>query len=164
MCCLIPGDTRITKIRQMQVEYRISLVLSPSASVIEAVSNVLCLAMALRSISIPRIDRNQALTPESTKAAAVLAIDYDAASEDHLPVFLGNGDRQFMPMQQVRTDCMPPAHISPLVAEWVVLEEQVVFTLKIDKAVRIIRPMFVWREVYLRAVGLIICRSGLSMR
>ena len=148
----------------MQVEDRISLVPNPTASVIKAVGNILCLAMTLRSIAIPRIDRNQALTPVNTKAATILAIDYDAAGEDHLSVFLGNGNRQFAPMQQVRTDCMPPTHMSPLVAERVVLEEQVIFTLEIDKAVRIIRPMFAWGEMHLRAVGLIIRWSGLSTR
>ncbi len=69
-------------------------------------------------------------------------------------------------MEQIGADCVAPAHVSPLVSEGVVLEEEVVFALEVDEAVWVVRPVFSGREVHLRAVGLIVgwslCTRGQS--
>ena len=69
-------------------------------------------------------------------------------------------------MEQIGADCVAPAHVSPLVSERVVLEEEVVFALEVDEAVWVVRPVFSGREVHLRAVGLIVgwslCTDGQS--
>jgi hypothetical protein len=57
-------------------------------------------------------------------------------------------------MEEVFTDGMPPAHMSPGIAKGVVLEEQVIFVIEVDQAVRIVGPvmfrgkMNLWPELF----------------
>ena len=62
-------------------------------------------------------------------------------------------------MEQIGADCVAPAHVSPLVSERVVLEEEVVFALEVDEAVWVVRPVFNGREVHLGAVRLVVLWS-----
>ena len=91
------------------------------------------------------------------EAASVVVVDDDAAGEDHDAVIFGDGDGQFVPVKEVGADGVAPTHVSPLVAEGVVLEEEMVFVLEEDESVGVVGPMFGGREVDLRAVGLVVC-------
>jgi hypothetical protein len=87
-------------------------------------------------------------------------VDDNAAGEDHGPILLGNGDRQLVPMKQVGADGMAPAHVAPLISEGIVLKEEMVLALEVDEAIRVVRPVCGGREVYLRAIRLVV-RLGL---
>jgi len=63
-------------------------------------------------------------------------------------------------MKQVGTDGVSPTHVSPLISERIELKEEVVLTVKVHQTIGIVGPMFAWREVYLRSIGLLI--GGLS--
>src|SRR5271165_1401509 len=65
-----------------------------------------------------------------------------------------------LPMDQVLADRMSPTHMSPLESEWVVLIEQVVFALIVDRAVGIVHPVLGGREVKLRTMGFVIKLRG----
>lgn len=57
-------------------------------------------------------------------------------------------------MEQISTDGMSPAHVSPFAAHGVELKEEVVLTVKEDEPIGIVSPVLTWREVYLRTIGL----------
>ena len=59
-------------------------------------------------------------------------------------------------MQQIGADGVAPAHMAPLVAEGIVLEEEVVLAAKENKSVGIIGPVLARRKVDLRTIGLIV--------
>jgi hypothetical protein len=71
---------------------------------------------------------------------------------------LGYGDGEFVPVEEIGADGVAPAHVSPLVAEGVVLEEEMVLALEVDEAVGVVGPVLGRGEVDLRAVGLIVVR------
>jgi len=73
-----------------------------------------------------------------------------------LAILFGNGDRKFAPVQQVRAYGVAPTHVSPLIAEGVVLKEEVIFAVKEDEAVGVVGPMLARREVHLGTVGLVV--------
>ena len=59
-------------------------------------------------------------------------------------------------MYQIAADSMPPRHVAPLGAKWVVLKEQMIDAVTIDQAVRIIQPAASGCEVKLRTKRLVI--------
>ena len=61
-------------------------------------------------------------------------------------------------MEQVFADCVTPTHVSPLISEGVVLEEEVVLALEVDEAVGVVCPVFGGREVYLGPIRLVVFR------
>ena len=63
-------------------------------------------------------------------------------------------------MDHVAADGVPPAHVPPLFAKWVVLEKQMVLALVIDKPVGVVHPVLKGRKVKLRAEGLIVRATG----
>ena len=83
-------------------------------------------------------------------------IDDNAAGEDHDAVFFGQGDGQFVPMEQITADGMPPTHVAPYITKRVVLVEEMVFAFEEDEAVGIVGPMHTWGEMELRAEGLVV--------
>src|ERR1700741_3555653 len=120
---VIPGDTGIAEVGHLQIENRILLVACPGSAIVEAVREILSLADFSRPGSVSGIDRNQALFPLRAETAAVPAIDYYAAGKHHLVTHFRNRDRQLVPVKQVGADGVSPAHVSPLIAEGVVLKE-----------------------------------------
>ena len=127
---------------------------------INAVGEVLSLTDFSAGLSVSGIDRHQARFASGAEAAAIAAVDDNAPGENHLATHFGNGDRQLAPMKQVSADGVSPAHMSPLIAEGVELEKEMILTLKVHEAIRIIRPMLAGREVYLGTIALLI--AGLS--
>src|SRR5581483_5751640 len=94
--------------------------------------------------------------------AGILGVDYGTSGEDHDSVFFFEGCRQFSPMQQISANGMSPTHVAPFIAKRVVLKEQVIFAIEVNQAVGIVGPMLAWREVKLRAKGLIVSRWNIS--
>src|SRR6202020_1413144 len=108
------------------------------------------------------VNRNQAFALWRAKTAAILAIDHYTPGKDHGVAFFRDGHRQLLPMQQVFANRMAPAHMPPLIAKGVVLEEQVILPMEVHQAVRIIGPIVLRREVYLWSIRLVVSR-GLSV-
>lgn len=153
---LIPEHARVAKVSHMKIEYRVSFISSPGLSVIPAVGEILCLPCLLRVAAMTGVNRDQALLLRAAQAAGVLAVDDDAAREHHFAVLLRDCDWKLIPMQQIRTDGVSPAHVTPLIAEGIELKEEVVFPVKVDEAVGIVRPVLARREMYLRTIGLVV--------
>src|ERR1700761_1059872 len=107
-----------------------------------------------------RVNRNHARLPGRAEGTAVVLVDHRAAGEDHDSVLLGQGNGQLPPMQQVRADRVTPAHVAPFVAKRVVLEKQVVLTLEVNQAVRVVRPMLARRKVVLGTKWLVVSRRN----
>jgi hypothetical protein len=101
-----------------------------------------------------RIDGNQALFSGRAEAASVLAVYHHAPCENHFPILLRNSDWKLIPMKQVSTDGMSPAHVPPFAADGVELKEEMVLTVKEDEPIGIVSSVLTWREVYLRTIGL----------
>ena len=59
-------------------------------------------------------------------------------------------------MNQVSTDSMAPTHMAPFVTKWIVLVEQVIFSVMVDHPVRIVHPVSLWREMKLGSEGFLI--------
>ena len=96
-----------------------------------------------------------------TKTAGVALVDDGAAGEDHDAVVLGERHGQFLPMHEIAADRMAPTHVSPRIAERIVLKKEVVFAVEVTKPIRVICPVLARRKMVLRPVGLIVSgRSG----
>ena len=73
-----------------------------------------------------------------------LAVDPGASREDMLFAFFERGperDWLVLPMHEVLTACVSPVHVSPFIAVGIVLVEDVVIPLVIDRPVRIVHPI-----------------------
>src|SRR5947207_3098491 len=146
---LVPHDLWIAEISLANVEHRIAGKLRPCAATIIAVGNVLVLQRFFRVMT--GIDRDQRRLAVFAEAAAILPVDHSAAGENHHAIFFRERHWKMFPMDEVRADGMSPAHVTPSIAEWVELIEQVVFAVVEDQAVRIVHPVGCRREVELRA-------------
>ena len=154
---LVPERLRIAEVLQAQIEHRVLGVLRPRPAAVVAVGEVL----RLLAVSVSRVDGDEAraVGPRCrAKPARVVPVDDDAAREDHHPVGFVQGDRQVLPVQQVGADGVAPAHMAPLLAQRVVLVEQVVLALVEDEPVRVVHEVARWREVELRPQWLVIGR------
>jgi len=136
----------------LEINHGIPLISFPRAPLIAAVSEILGLSNFSGPSSMPRVNRYQAFCARGAEAAGVLLVDYSAAGEDHLVVRFGNRKRKLTPVQEVTAYSVPPTHVPPLIAEGVVLKEEVVLTVKVDEAIRIVRPMCSWREMDLGTI------------
>ena len=86
----------------------------------------------------------------------------DAAGEYHHAIFFWNGNREFLPMQQVLADGVPPAHVAPRDTKWIVLVEQMVLAFVVDEPIGVVHPVHGRREVILRPITLDVRRRVLS--
>ena len=77
-----------------------------------------------------------------------------AAREDHDVVLLAASNGQTSPVHQVPADRVSPTHMSPFVCERVVLIEQMIFALVIDRAVGVVHPVLGGSEMKLRTIEL----------
>src|SRR5689334_21569356 len=99
-----------------------------------------------------RVDRDQAFLASSAEAAGIARVHDDAAGEHHLALFFRQGDWKLAPMQQVRANGMSPAHVAPLIAKGIELEEKMIFPMKINEPIGIVRPVLARREVHFWAI------------
>ena len=72
------------------------------------------------------------------------------AAEDGHAVFFGQRDGELLPVDEVGGDGVAPAHVSPLIAGGVELEEEMVLAVEEDGAVGIVDPVGRGAEVELR--------------
>src|SRR5688572_8232387 len=130
----MPKDFRVAKVFCSDRQNRIAYVFRPGSSMICAVGNVLCLF----GFCMTCVNSDQSGIPRSAKAARVLPIDDSAAGKDHETMFFMERDRQMFPVDEVAADGMAPAHMSPCIAEWIVLVEQVILTVEEDQSIWIV--------------------------
>ena len=94
------------------------------------------------------------------ESRCVFRINYSRPAENR-PVFVGM-DRvvELGPVHQIGADRMAPGHVAPVDPFRVVLEEQVVFAVVMDQAVRVVGPVGLRREMKLRPVRFLIQPIG----
>ena len=163
---LMPEDFRVAKIRHVQVNHRIACVLREGTSAIIAVGDVLrlqrlaiCTFLGMAGVNGDQTGNVHLLKNRRVRvlaeSAAVFPIHHHAARKDHYAVFLGDRRRQLLPVDEIRAHGVTPSHMSPLVAERVVLIEEVIFASEVHRAVRVVGPVDGRREVILRAIGFV---------
>ena len=134
----VPEDLGIAEVREAQVEHRVARVLRPGATAVAARGQVLGLPV----VAMARIDGDEARrTGRTAKAARVGLVHHRAAREDHHPAFFAQGHLQVLPAQEVAAHGVAPAHVSPAVAEGVVLIEEVVLAVEKDEAVGVVHEV-----------------------
>src|SRR6202022_294703 len=111
-----------------------------------------CVAGYLPRAAGAGVYRNQALCSGRAEATGVLAVHYDAARERHFAVLLSDCDRKLLPIQEVRANGVPPTHVAPFITERIELIEEVILLVKVNEAVRMVRPMLAGGEVHLWTV------------
>src|SRR6516164_8909914 len=77
----------------------------------------------------------------TAKPTAVLPVHDSAARENHDAVLFAKGNREILPADEVTADDVPPAHVSPIDAERIVLIKKVIFTLVINETIGIVHPI-----------------------
>ena len=82
-------------------------------------------------------------------------VDDAASTEGHDSVLLGNREREMLPVNEIATDRMSPAHVPPSIARRIVLIEEMILASMIDQAVGVVHPIDFWTEVELRSKRLI---------
>ena len=65
---------------------------------------------------------------------------------------------ELLPVDEVSTDRMPPCHVAPINAEWVVLKEEMILAFIVNQTVRIVGPVGFGCEVELRTIRFFISR------
>ena len=93
------------------------------------------------------------------EAGGVFPVYYGASGEDVAEAVGCEGDGQVFPVHEVAADGVPPVHGPPNGFFGVVLIEEVVFSVEVDKPVGVVHPVFGGREVDLRAVHFVV-RAG----
>ena len=61
---------------------------------------------------------------------------------------------QLLPVNQVRAHGVPPRHIVPNHALWIMLKKEVVLALVVNQPIRIVNPVLLCREMELWTMGL----------
>ena len=87
------------------------------------------------------------------EAAGVVAVIDGGTGEDHDAVFFGDGDGKLLPEDEVGGDGVAPAHVAPLIAGGVELEEEVILAVEKDGAVGVVDPVGRGGEVNLGLPG-----------
>ena len=87
-----------------------------------------------------------------SKPGSVMLIHHCAAGEDPAVLIGIQRDGQMLPVNKVWADGMSPMHRTPQVTVWVILIEQVIFTVEIHQAVGIVHPIGGWCKVECRAI------------
>ena len=89
----------------------------------------------------------------AAEAACVVAVFHGGTTEDGDAVFFVEGDGELLPVDEVGRDGVTPAHVAPLVADGVELEEEIVLAVEEDGAVGVVDPVGRRAEVELRLPG-----------
>ena len=143
----MPKHFRISKVLFSDVEHRIAGIFCPRAAFVIAECQVLVLQRLFRVVS--GVNGDQRWLAVLAKATGVVPIHHGAAREYHDAIGLGQGKRQMFPVNHVRADRVCPAHVSPLVAEGIILVEEVIFAVVEDHAVWVVHPVAFRREMIL---------------
>src|SRR5665213_1751144 len=101
-------------------------------------------------------DRYHACLAGCAKPTRIPFIDNHASGKNHFAVVLCDGHRELVPMEEIATDRMSPAHMAPCVPFRVVLIEEVILAVEVNKAVRVVCPVVLRRKVNPRPILLIV--------
>src|ERR1700751_2602925 len=135
MLLFVPRDAWVAEICQLKVEYGVSAVPCPCAPIISAVGDILRLARTVWRVAGPRVNRHHAHSFGITKPAGIVFVYDNAASKGHYAILFGDSDGKFFPVEHVRTYGVAPTHVAPLIAERIVLVEEMVFAMEEDESV-----------------------------
>ena len=109
------------------------------------------------------IDGDERRSLSITEPRTIVVINNAATAERHDAVMLGDRQRQMLPVREIPAHGVPPAHVPPRNPRRIVLIEQMVFAVVIDKSVGIVHPMDLRTEMILRPVWLIHVLGGLAI-
>ena len=137
----MPDDFRITVARSLIWEDGIAAVFRECPAV-ETVGNALDGWIARR-----RVDENERGDAILAETAGIIRIDDGAAAEHGAERIGREGVWQLRPMEQVFADGMAPMHVAPIDTVRIVLEEHMIFAVVEDKAVWIVVPTAIRREM-----------------
>ena len=136
----MPEDLRITEILQAKIEDGVAGVLGPDGAAVAAESQVLRLLVGGGACVDGDQTTGRLLAGVGAEAAGVVAVFNRGSAKDHHAVPFGDGDGDFLPVDEIGRGCVTPAHVAPLVAEWVVLEVELVLAVEQDGAVGVVDP------------------------
>ena len=135
-------------------------ILRPGAAAVRAVSQ--CLRLDLRLFGLFGVgvvigeEGQEWRVLLRAETRGILPIDDGTSGENIAEAVRCEGDGQVFPVHQVTADGVPPVHGPPNGFLGVVLIEEVVFAVVIDKPVGVVHPMFGRREVDLRAIHFVV--------
>ena len=136
---LMPEDFRVAEITLRRSKDRIPVIFLERPAVVQAIGHTLHLPVAGRGI--------ESHDSASAKTGGIILIHHTATAEDRTQGIRGDRHRLMLPMNQVLADRMPPVHIPPHRAIRIVLIEQMILTILVHHAVRIIHPSPSRREM-----------------
>ena len=132
-----------------RVNHGVALILCPRSALVEAVCHALRLSCAVGGV-----DGYHSRVALLAPARGVVVVD-DCRARKHCAEVVGMECwRKLLPMHQVAAYGVSPRHILPLALEWVMLIEEVVFALIVDKSVGVVVPAASLRVVHLWTVTL----------
>jgi hypothetical protein len=136
----MPKHFWITKLGRTDIQQRVARIFGPGAPAVCAVCQVL--GLFFRCVSSVNGDHWRLTI--AAQATGVAPVHHRAAGEDHNPIFFKEGNWKMLPLYQVMTDGVPPAHVPPTLAKWVVLVEQVILAGIKDQSIWVVHEIS-WR-------------------
>ena len=150
---IVPKYFRIAEVTLGGGQDRITCILLECPTIIQTISHALHLTIAGRSI--------ESYDCTGTKACRIIFINHTWTTEYGSQCIRCNGYRLMFPTYKVCTSGMSPMHISPHWTIRIVLIEQMVNTIFIHHAIRIIHPAILGSKVIKRTEVLTVCRIKL---
>ena len=147
----VPENFRIPKIDPSlrAGNHRVSGILC-EVHAVQRISDALVLTVDALRLIILRVHRNDGRIFRRSKAGDILGIKHGRAGKDRPKLVRAQCDRQVLPVDQIGADGVPPVHRSPDGILRMMLIEQMIFPVRIDKTIRIIRPHFWGRKMNFR--------------
>src|SRR5450432_324413 len=137
-------------------------------TIIQAISDTLILKKIGAGFFSHRImlcvDSNQRNFIVRGESAGIVDIHNSTSRKNISETIRKQSYSHLFPVQQVPADCVSPMHGTPNSAVRKILKEQMIYSMIIYKAVRIIHPACFWREMNLRPVRLIVSFLSLHGR
>ena len=149
----IPDDFGIAVTADHTGEHGILVIFGPGPPAVVAVGETLGKGLGRRGV-----DADERLLRTGLETCRVVPVHHGRSRIDQ-SMFIGiKGNGQFLPMNQVRADGMPPMHVSPTPTIRIVLEKQVILALVKHQPVWVIGPAALRGKMELRAQLLLIER------
>ena len=141
----MPDYLRITEVTEDCVgDDGISLILGEGQASVFAVGKALLLMFARTGIECEHRTLSE--------TCSIVLVDHCAAGENVAPFVAEHGYRFLLPVNEIGGGSMAPAHVAPVVALRIVLVVEMVDSVDVDHAVRIVCPVFGGSIVYLWSV------------
>ena len=141
---LIPEHLGIAEIGGCRGDDGVAVVLGKAVPAVGAVGDGLLLRAAGRGV-----DGHDGILAE---AGRVVLVYHSRPGEDVSQGVAGQCYALLGPVQQVRTRGVPPAHVAPTIALGIVLIEQMVGAIGINKPIGVVNPVALRGVMHLRAI------------